>query len=239
MPLEQAVPLIRQLIDALEYAHEKGVVHRDLKPMRATIAGMIMGTAAYMAPEQARGQNVDKRADIWSFGVVVYELLTSTSLFDAPTVTDTLASVLTKPLDLSPVPGRLRPVLERCLERDPRQRLRDMGDAAVLLHDTPAPAVLPARRGRVLPVVAVAATLAACTPAGLWLRGGPPPRVPYRFTLDTNDPVLFSPDGRWMVNQAGGLRVRSVEGVDWRALPGTDGAIDPFWSPDPCCAVCR
>src|ERR1051325_10153550 len=164
LPLDEALPLIHQLIDALEYAHEKGVVHRDLKPanikitpegrlkvldfglakalsnetsapdptnsptltMRATMAGMIMGTAAYMAPEQARGHNVDKRADIWAFGVVVYELLTGKSLFEAPTVTDTLAAVLTKEPALTPTPARFHRLLRLCLTRDPRQRLRDI-----------------------------------------------------------------------------------------------------------------
>src|SRR5947208_15616289 len=132
LPLDAALPVIHQLIDALEYAHEKGIIHRDLKPanikltpdgrvkildfglakamstelpagdpaasptltMRATMAGVIMGTAAYMAPEQARGHDVDQRADIWSFGVVVYEMLTGRQLFGGPTVSDTLASVL-------------------------------------------------------------------------------------------------------------------------------------------------
>ena len=139
---EEALPLIHQLIDALEYAHERGVVHRDLKPanlkvtpdgrlkvldfglakalstespqsdaansptmtMRATMAGVIMGTAAYMSPEQARGQAVDKRADIWAFGVIVHELLSGRTLFQGDTVSDTLAAVLRQDPDLASCP---------------------------------------------------------------------------------------------------------------------------------------
>jgi serine/threonine protein kinase len=138
---EEAIPLIHQLIDALEYAHEKGIVHRDLKPanikvtpdgrlkvldfglakalandpaatadqansptmtMRATMAGVIMGTAAYMSPEQARGHAVDKRADIWSFGVVLHEMLSGRPLFAGETVSDTLAAVLRQTLTSPP-----------------------------------------------------------------------------------------------------------------------------------------
>ena len=170
---ETALPLIHQLIEALEYAHERGVVHRDLKPanikitpegrvkvldfglakalsadtpsgnpassptltMRATMAGVIMGTAAYMAPEQARGQNVDKRADIWAFGVVVYEMLTGRRLFGGPTVSDTLASVLKEAPDLGWVPAQARTLVRHCLEKDPRRRMRDIADARLLLKD--------------------------------------------------------------------------------------------------------
>src|SRR6185369_137548 len=173
---EEALPLIQQLIDALEYAHERGVVHRDLKPanlkvtpdgrlkvldfglakalasepsqgdaansptmtMRATMAGVIMGTAAYMSPEQARGQAVDKRADIWAFGVVVHELLSGRALFGGETVSDTLAAVLRQEPDLGAVPARFRRLLGLCLMRDPRQRLRDISGARLLLEDTPA-----------------------------------------------------------------------------------------------------
>ena len=172
IPVDEALPIARQIAEALEYAHEKGIIHRDLKPanvkitpegrvkvldfglakamaseasgagrpeasptltMRATVAGVILGTAAYMSPEQARGQEADQRADIWSFGVLVYEMLTGRKLFDAPTVSDTLAAVLRADLDWSALPAGLpsniRTMLRRCLERDPKRRLRDIGDA--------------------------------------------------------------------------------------------------------------
>ena len=105
--------------------------------MHATQAGIILGTAAYMSPEQARGKAVDRRADIWSFGVVLYEMLTGQRAFKGDEVTDTLASVLkdTPAFDALPAstPPRLRWILERCLERDPRARLRDIGEARVQL----------------------------------------------------------------------------------------------------------
>jgi len=101
--------------------------------LEATRAGMLMGTAAYMSPEQARGKTVDKRADIWAFGVVLYEMLTGRTLFEGETLSDTLAGVLRAPLDFEALPAGTPPaarrLLERCLERDPKRRLRDMGDA--------------------------------------------------------------------------------------------------------------
>jgi serine/threonine-protein kinase len=162
LSVEQALPIAQQLIDALEYAHEKGIIHRDLKPanikvtpegrvkvldfglakamsedvavheptlsptltINETQTGVILGTAAYMSPEQARGEAVDKRADIWSFGVVVFELLTGQRLFKRESIFDTLAAVTTRDLDFSPVPARFRKLLRLCLTRDPRQRLR-------------------------------------------------------------------------------------------------------------------
>jgi serine/threonine protein kinase len=103
-----------------------------------TMRGVILGTAAYMSPEQARGRAVDKRADIWAFGAIVHEMLTATRLFDGETMSDTIAAVLTRPVDLkalpSSTPPRLRELIARCLERDPKRRLRDIGDARVLLE---------------------------------------------------------------------------------------------------------
>src|SRR5580700_11178238 len=94
-----------------------------------TRAGMIMGTAAYMSPEQARGKQADKRADIWAFGVVLYEMLTGQQLFRGETISDTLAAVLKEEPDLMRVPPKVRRLIESCLKKDPKQRLRDIGDA--------------------------------------------------------------------------------------------------------------
>src|ERR1700680_409902 len=103
--------------------------------MGATRVGQILGTAAYMAPEQARGKTVDKRADIWAFGVVLYEMVTGRRLFVGDTISDVIAAVLTKEPDLSAVPKPWRRLISRCLERDPRKRLRDIGDAWLLLDN--------------------------------------------------------------------------------------------------------
>jgi serine/threonine protein kinase len=98
--------------------------------------GLIVGTPAYMAPEQVRGRPVDKRVDVWAFGVVVYEMLTGSKLFDGDAPTDVMASVVTKEPDLSRVPPIVRPMLRRCLEKDPKKRLRDVADALLLLEST-------------------------------------------------------------------------------------------------------
>ena len=103
----------------------------------ATRVGVILGTAGYMSPEQARGKAVDKRADIWAFGVVLYEMLTAERLFEGETVSDTLIEVATKAPNWERVPGKVRRMLRGCLEKDPKQRLRDIGDVWFLLEDTP------------------------------------------------------------------------------------------------------
>src|SRR5579871_3807708 len=104
---------------------------------QTTRAGIILGTAGYMSPEQAKGKVVDKRADIWAFGVVLYEMLTGKRLFEGESVSETLAGVLKEQPDLNRVPAKVRPLLRRCLEKDPTKRLRDIGDAMALLESAP------------------------------------------------------------------------------------------------------
>src|SRR6204780_5591375 len=106
-------------------------------PTALTVAGMILGTAGYMSPEQAKGKGVDKRADIWAFGVVLYEMLTGKRLFEGETVSETLEGVLKEQPDLNRVPAKVRPLLRRCLEKDPAKRLRDIGEAMAWEESAP------------------------------------------------------------------------------------------------------
>ena len=114
--------------------------------MAATQAGVILGTAGYMSPEQARGKPVDKRADIWAFGVVLYEMLTGNRLFRGDDLSETLAAVIKQEPDWERVPAKARPLLRRCLEKDPKRRLRDIGEMAAWLENAPESASVPARR---------------------------------------------------------------------------------------------
>jgi len=144
-----------------------------------TAAGIILGTAAYMSPEQARGRPVDKRADIWAFGVVLYEMLTGRQLFEGETVSDVLAAVLTLEVDLQRLPPGTRPavrtLLRRCLERDPRQRLHDVADARIVLDEIRAgrgaaePAPAPASGVPRFALAAGAVLLVAALAAGAWI----------------------------------------------------------------------
>jgi Tol biopolymer transport system component len=221
-------------------------------PVAMTGMGMILGTAAYMAPEQARGQATDKRADIWAFGVVFYEMLTGRRLFDEGTVSDTLAAVLKDTPRWEGVPARALPLLRRCLEKDPKRRLRDIGDAMALMEDASQPAaVTSVRRASWLwPSAAALLGVALASLAVVhYLERPPTPPEPTRFqivppekvTLSADSPFAVSPDGRTLVYGAAGsdnvvrLWLRALDSLETRPLAGTEinGVVPPpFWSPD-------
>ena len=215
-------------------------------------AGMIVGTPGYMAPEQARGQQVDKRADIWAFGVVLYEMLTGATLFKGETTTDIMAAVVREEPDLSRVPAAVRPVLRRCLEKDPKRRLRDIADAMLLL-DSPAdsaPASVQPRSGMAhwMPWGVAAALLAALASVlAVHLRETPPvaPRVRFQFTLPEGvtftqtAPFAISPDGQRLafpaVGDDGVPRVWVHEFSEVAPRPLSEIQPNPLtlvWSPD-------
>ncbi|MEO1129928.1 MAG: protein kinase [Planctomycetota bacterium] len=216
-----------------------------------TVQGVILGTAAYMSPEQARGRRVDKRTDIWSYGVMLYEMLVGASPFVGETVSDSIGAVLHKEIDLERLPAATPPgvrrVLSRCVERDKTLRYRDIGDVRVdLLRARDEPEVAapgpsgwgPGRRA------VVGVLLAACI-AGGWfgaraLQTAPPKDVG-RFDVVVDDDHItltdtepqFSPDGtRLAFMQDGALHVRDMASFESRILPGTEGVIAHCWSPD-------
>jgi serine/threonine-protein kinase len=183
--------------------------------MGGTVAGTILGTAAYMAPEQARGKRVDKRADIWAFGVVAWEMLTGERLFQGEDTVQVLSRVLEQPVDLERVPPRFRKLVGRCLDRNPKERLRDIGDAGDLLEQAKAPvesAPLPAPSWSRLGIVAmlavgVLAVIAAGLGWMLWRATRPVERPLVRLDVDlgsevslpapnlATSSVVLSPDG--------------------------------------------
>jgi Tol biopolymer transport system component len=300
LPLEEALPIARQIAEALEAAHEQGVIHRDLKPanikvksdgtvkvldfglakaldpippeaanlansptlsMQATQAGIILGTAAYMSPEQARGAPVDKRTDLWAFGVVLYEMLTGTHLFEGSTVSDTLASVLMTEPDWNAlpatVPSSVRRLLRRCLSKNRKLRLSDAADARLEIEDAlmastmdgglttgarDARAWRPERLAWVVAAVFIVVATGLAVPAFRYLGRARSIEPETRLDIVTpgsnsGDSFALSPDGRWIVFVASGdgtsrLWLRPLSSTTAQPIAGTDGADTPFWSPD-------
>jgi Tol biopolymer transport system component len=299
IPVDEALPIAKQIADALETAHERGIVHRDLKPANIilsadgrakvldfglakptaaqpstvslfesptltnpvglTEAGILLGTAAYMAPEQARGRSVDKRADIWAFGCVVFEMLTGQSPFSGDDASQVLARVIEREPDWNALPGPVSPalllLLRRCLQKDPKQRIRDMGDVRLLLEGAfdsgivQASGVAAAQRRFWRPMVSaiIAVTLAAATGLIVWSLSRP--RVPaiVRLTIaassgeaiaGTNQDASFaiSPDGERVVfvtdSTPPHLYVRALDDLNPRLLSGVGSPRAPFVSPD-------
>ncbi len=213
-----------------------------------TLEGMILGTAAYMSPEQAKGKPVDKRADIWAFGVVLYELLTGRHLFQCETVSDTLAAVLKDEPDWTRIPVTVRTLLQHCLEKDPRRRLRDIGDMHLLLETTSVPVQT---RGPWLAWGVVGVSLVAFAALSLiHFRERPLMSAPVQFQISLSGMLqgaafAVSPDGRHLAFAATGsdgvarLWIRDLDSLEVRALSNSYPAsvlahvVPPFfWSPD-------
>ncbi len=308
LSLEEALPITRQIAEALESAHEKGIVHRDLKPANVMVtpegqvkvldfglakaleadpassgshpqltqsptltaqmtgAGVLLGTAAYMSPEQARGQSADRRADIWALGVVLMEMLTGETVYAGDTLSDTLAGVLAREPEWDALPEttprRVRSLLERCLDKEVRTRLRDVGEARIAIDaylanpheeeeqaaDVAGIAATQPTWKRLLPwAIAAGAVLAL---VGVFvaarLETEPPKPVVRLEAVLSEEPlfvplgsaVVLSPDGSqiaYIVDQDEGqaMYLRSLDRLQPTLLiGGSDSPYHPFFSPD-------
>jgi serine/threonine-protein kinase len=299
LKLQEALSIGGQIAEAVSAAHENGVIHRDLKPgnikitpegkvkvldfglakssvsedrsskITVTQPGRVMGTPAYMSPEQARGKPTDRRSDIWSFGCVMYEMLTGQLPFEGETATDTLVCIIEREPDWEKlpqgVPMNIRTLLRRCLEKDPHCRLQHIGDARIEINETLSlPATAPpvtispvtapqSTRPRRSIVWAAACLILVALLASLITWNLTQPDSPFsqnltRFVVHPmttigaealwHQAVAISPDGKYLAfvdeGETGGrlLYLRDMDDTQARALPGTEGAISPFFSPD-------
>jgi len=227
---------------------EQDVERSPTISMAATHAGVILGTAAYMAPEQARGELVDKRADIWAFGVVLYEMLAGQRIYEGKTVSDVLAAVLIREPDLSKVPPEVRPLLRHCLEKDPKKRLRDIGDFEFLLAGRE-PATSQALGTRRAAIIGWSAAVVLLVAAAIgWLRASSPGKETPGLALtivppaDAQlDPVggldsapEISPDGSAVLYVVrSGIYLRRLDSFNATLVPGSEMFSNaPFWSAD-------
>lgn len=274
--VSEAIAISTQVIRALEYAHERGVVHCDLKPanikitpdetvkvldfgLARVIAGsggsgaapdafaeQVWGTAAYASPEQASGAVLDQRSDIWSFGILLYELLTGARPFEGETLADTLSAMKSAEPDWERAPLGTRRLLRACLQKDRHARLRNIGDAFLLLElDAPAAQSRVKRFPTGVSLAVALFALMAVALALFQLRKQEGPRSPVRFLIypPSNGtlgifPPRVSPDGRRIAFTAAGsdgrtlVWIRDLASPDAYSLAGTDDAQSPFWSPD-------
>jgi Tol biopolymer transport system component len=296
LELNDALAIAKQIAEALDAAHEKGVVHRDLKPANIALTrdrkvkvldfglakpapsatsasvelansptrtspamitgvGMILGTAAYMSPEQALGRPVDKRADIWAFGCLLYEMLTGHNSFDAGTAPEAIAKILEREPDWAALPAKvptaIRRLVQRCLKKDPSDRLHDIADARLEIADAlsgPEPierrvqaASMASRWTWIAVATAATAIVLAVLLASLFGRRPSTSTGLLEFPINVIDTaglgVAVSPNGRqvaFATYAAGGpwVWLHALDTDITRAIPGTDFGVMPFWSPD-------